>query len=179
MTDTNESILPPENTPTPEVSELDLLRAQEKQTMDMYLRLAADYKNYQNRVAKDIQLAVEQSERKIIIEMIKAIDALDRFFVASYTSTEFMSKDIALIHKQLADSLKRLQIESVPIPIGAPFDSSVAEALTTAKDLNYGDQTVLSVLEKGYTHRSRLLRPARVIVNKIGDTEVEEDVQKS
>lgn len=48
----------------PETSELEALRASEKELREQYIRLAADFKNYQNRVTKDIQLSIELSEKR-------------------------------------------------------------------------------------------------------------------
>ncbi|MFM8430254.1 MAG: nucleotide exchange factor GrpE, partial [Holophagaceae bacterium] len=63
----------------PEITEIEALRESEKELREQYLRLAADFKNYQNRVTKDIQLSIELSEKKILLEALQSLDSLDRF----------------------------------------------------------------------------------------------------
>src|ERR1035438_4241754 len=46
----------------------DLLR-RETELMDQQRRLAADFNNFRNRAQRDISLAVEQTERNILLEM--------------------------------------------------------------------------------------------------------------
>jgi molecular chaperone GrpE len=150
----------------PEVSELETLRIAEKELREQYLRLAADFKNYQNRVSKDIQLSIELSEKKILLETLQSLDSLDRCLATSYQEVPALQQDITLIHKQLADSMKRLGLEPLNLQVGDPFDASHAEALTTVHEPHLADNTIFTVFEKGYSLRGQLLRPARVVVNR-------------
>ena len=154
----------------PETSELEALRASEKELREQYIRLAADFKNYQNRVTKDIQLSIELSEKKILLEALQSLDSLDRCLATSYQEVPALQQDISLIHKQLTDSLKRLGLEPMKIQVGDPFDASHAEALTTVQQSDLADNTIFTVFEKGYWLRGQLLRPARVVVNRHQDT---------
>ncbi|MFZ9834790.1 MAG: nucleotide exchange factor GrpE [Holophagaceae bacterium] len=158
------------STPSPEtheaISELETLRSAEKELREQYMRLAADFKNYQNRVGKDIQLSIELSEKKILLEALQSLDSLDRCLATSYQEISALQQDVNLIHKQLTDSLKRLGLEPLKIQVGDPFDASHAEALTTVQQAELADNTIVTIFEKGYTLRGQLLRPARVVVNR-------------
>ncbi|HCG37351.1 MAG TPA: nucleotide exchange factor GrpE [Acidobacteria bacterium] len=150
----------------PEITEIEALRASEKELREQYLRLAADFKNYQNRVTKDIQLSIELSEKKILLEALQSLDSLDRCLATNYQEVPALQQDINLIHKQLTDSLKRLGLEPLKIQVGDLFDASHAEALTIVHQPDLADNSIFTVFEKGYTLRGQLLRPARVVVNR-------------
>ncbi len=170
-----ENLLPSEEssnlTPeiSPEISELETLRTSEKELREQYLRLAADFKNYQNRVTKDIQLSIELTEKKILLEALQSLDSLDRCLATSYQEAPALQQDVSLIQKQLSDSLKRLGLEPIKIQTGDLFDASYAEALTTVNEPNMADNTIFTVFEKGYWLRGQLVRPARVVVNRHQD----------
>jgi len=51
-------------------------------------------------------------------------------------------------------------------PIGQPFDPAWHEAMVAQESRDQPANTVLSVIQKGYSLNGRLLRPARVIVSK-------------
>lgn len=144
---------------------LHALEKREAEQMDKYHRLLADFANYRNRTARDIQMAVDQSERKLLMEMLPVIDNFERCIGATYLTVEDCRSGVALIHKQFLDALKRVGVEDVPAQIGDPFDAQFAEALTTTADPNLPDGTIAAIFERGFRLRDQLLRPVRVVVN--------------
>ena len=51
-------------------------------------------------------------------------------------------------------------------PAGQPFDPAWHEAMVAQESRDFPADTVLTVIQKGYSLNGRLLRPARVIVSK-------------
>jgi molecular chaperone GrpE len=51
-------------------------------------------------------------------------------------------------------------------PIGQPFDPNWHEAMAVQESREQPANTVLAVIQKGYSLNGRLLRPARVLVSK-------------
>lgn len=144
----------------------DLLR-REAELMEQQRRLAADFNNFRNRAQRDISLAVEQAERKILLEMLPVLDNFDRGLGATYQDVESFRSGIELIRKQFLESLRRLNVEQLPLQVGEPFDALNAEALTTFTDPNLPDGAVAAIYERGFTLKGQLLRAARVVVNRI------------
>jgi molecular chaperone GrpE len=134
---------------------------------DKHHRLMADFANYRNRTAREIQMAVDAAEKKLLLEILPIVDNFERCLGASYPSVEAIHNGVLLIHKQCSDALRRAGVEPVPLDPGDPFDAQHSEALTTTQDPSIPDGAVAVVLERGYTLRSTLLRPARVIVNNL------------
>lgn len=146
--------------------QLEELIAREAGLMDQHKRLAADFNNFRNRAQRDITMAVEQNERRVLNEILPVLDNLERSLDASYSDMQSFRNGIELIHKQFYDALRRLGAEPVALQVGDPFDALTAEALTTMTNPELPDGAVAAVYEKGFKLRKQLLRPARVVVNR-------------
>ena len=152
-------------------SQMEELLQREADLMDHQRRLAADFNNFRNRAQRDIALAVEQSERKILLEVLPVLDNFDRGMGATYQDVESFRSGIELIRKQLLEALRRLGVEQLPLQVGDPFDALNAEALTTFSDPNLPDGAVAAIFERGFNLTGQLLRAARVVVNRAQDPE--------
>lgn len=137
----------------------------EKDELEKYRRLLADFANYRNRAGRDIQMAVDQSERRVLLELLPVLDSFERCIDSTYASLEDFHMGVELIRKQFLDALRRLGAEPIGLDVGAPFDAKHAEALTTTRNPDLPDGSVAAVFERGFTLRDQLLRAARVVVN--------------
>lgn len=146
------------------IQELEKLEAEH---LDKHHRLLADFANYRNRTSRDIQMAVDQSERKLLLEILPVLDNFERCVGSSYQSVEDFRNGISLIQKQFLDALRRMGVECVELKVGDPFDASHAEALSTIGDPKLQDGAVAAIYERGFTLRDQLLRAARVVVNHL------------
>ena len=70
---------------------------------------------------------------------------------------------VAIIHRQLQDILARMGLTEVESE-GKPFDPHIHEAVSQVETDEHPEGTVLSVFQKGYLFKDRLLRPAMVNV---------------
>jgi len=147
----------------------DLLR-REAELMDQQRRLAADFNNFRNRAQRDIALAVEQAERKILLEMLPVLDNFERGLGATYQDVESFRSGVELIRKQFLEAFRKLHVEPLPLEVGDPFDALNAEALTTFADPNMPDGAVAAIYERGFNLKGQLLRAARVVVNRLQDS---------
>ncbi|MBI3131271.1 MAG: nucleotide exchange factor GrpE [Acidobacteria bacterium] len=147
--------------------QLEELIQREVSLMDQHKRLAADFNNFRNRSQRDIQLSVEQAERKLLNEILPVLDSFERALEASYPDLDTFRNGVELIRKQFHDALRRNGVEQVQLNLGDPFDALTSEALTTMTNPALPDGSVAAVYEKGFKLRDVLLRPARVVVNRI------------
>lgn len=141
------------------------MEKRETEQSDKHHRLLADFANYRNRTGRDIQMAVDLSERKLLLELLPVIDNFERCIASTYGTVDDCRNGVALIHKQFLDALKRIGVEGLDVKAGDTFDAQHAEALTTASDPGFADGAIVSVFERGYLLRDQLLRAARVVVN--------------
>lgn len=143
----------------------------EAELLDQHRRLAADFNNFRNRAQRDIALAVEQAERRILLEMLPVLDNFDRGLGASYQDVETFRSGVELIRRQFLEALRRLNVEPLALQVGDPFDALHAEALTTFSDPALPDGAVAAIYERGFNLKGQLLRAARVVVNRHPDAE--------
>ena len=149
--------------------QLEEMMKREAELMEQHRRLAADFNNFRNRAQRDIALAVEQAERRILLEVLPVLDNFDRGLGASYQDVETFRSGVELIRRQFLEALRRLNVEPLPLQVGDPFDALHAEALTTYSDPALPDGAVAAIYERGFNLKGQLLRAARVVVNRHPD----------
>ena len=147
------------------------LEKREADVLDHYKRLKAEYLNYRDRSARDTQVALNQADRKVLLEILPVLDNFERSLGASYPDMEAFRIGVELIHKQFVDALRRIGAEPVTLRVGDPFDALHSEALTTISNATLPDGVIAAIYERGYMLRDQLLRPARVVVNHNPDAE--------
>ena len=135
--------------------------------VEQHRRLSSDFANFRNRANRDTQMAVDQAERKLLLEILPILDNFERGLAASYPSVDALRGGIELVHKQFLDTLRRLGVSAVDLKVGDPFDASHAEALTTIASQELPDHSIANIFERGFMLRNLLLRPARVVVNHL------------
>jgi molecular chaperone GrpE len=131
-----------------------------QENLDKALRAAADRDNLEKRAAREIEQAHKYAVESFAKSLLPVVDSLER-------ALEHVGKDegMELTFKLLLDTLKKHHLEQID-PTDQPFDPEKHEALTAQPSSTVPAQTVMSVVQKGYTLHGRLLRPAQVIVSK-------------
>jgi molecular chaperone GrpE len=142
------------------------LETAEQDSLDKHNRLLAEFANYKNRVAREIQFAITIAEKKLLLEFLPVVDNFERCIALVYTNVEDLNSGVTLIYKQLLEALRKVGVEGIEIHVGDTFDAQHSEALTTISRPDLADGVVSTVFERGFMLRDQLLRPARVIVNK-------------
>ncbi|MGB9185907.1 MAG: nucleotide exchange factor GrpE [Solirubrobacteraceae bacterium] len=141
------------------------------QMADEYLNLAqrtrAEFENYRKRTAREAAAAQERGAIKLALELLPAIDNLDRA-LAHAAATESngdgsLLSGIKHVHSDLIAALKRADIEAYS-PEGEPFDPQYHEAVAQQPVEGAEPGTVVEVYQRGYRRGDSVLRPARVIV---------------
>jgi molecular chaperone GrpE len=140
-----------------------------KNHWEQYLRALADVDNVRKRAAKDLENARQFAVERFAQELVGVKDALE-LAIANAEKAASGKADIgSLIEGQnatlrlLAKAFEKAQIEEVN-PEGKPFNPELHEAMM-AQPSDAEPNTVLAVIQRGYTLNGRLLRPARVVVS--------------
>ncbi len=139
---------------------------------DRWLRTEAELQNFRRRAARDNEEARRNSEESVFLEIVAALDDLERAIAAAGESGAQGAwlQGVSLVAQRLRDYLQRQGVRVVD-PIGEPFDPNVHDALIEV-DLPEGAEpgTVVQVVQKGYARGDRALRPARVVVARSSGT---------
>ncbi len=155
----------PESEPTPE-SELDQAKAEVSEYKDRMTRVQAEMDNLRKRTARDIQNAHKFALESFARELLSVTDSMDLGLTAARDADDIASiiEGIELTSKQLFGVLEKFNVEVMDAQ-GVRFDPEQHEAMTMVPNPDMEPNTVMDVVQKGYTLNGRLLRPARVIVS--------------
>jgi molecular chaperone GrpE len=133
---------------------------------DRWLRAEAELQNFRRRSLREWDEARRSAEERVMLEMITAIDDLDRALEAAREAgaTETWTEGVRLTVQRLREYLARQGVVTLE-PLGEPFDPTFHEAmLEIDAPAGRAPGDVVQVVLKGYARGDRALRPARVIV---------------
>ncbi|MGC0119057.1 nucleotide exchange factor GrpE [Pseudoalteromonas piscicida] len=146
-----------------------------KQTIDSQkdsvVRAAAELENVRRRAAQDVEKAHKFALEKFSNELLPVIDNLERAIEFSDKENETLKpvlEGIDMTIKTFADALAKFGVEAVN-PQGEAFNPELHQAMSIQPSNDVSPNTVLAVMQKGYTLNGRLLRPAMVMVSKAAE----------
>ena len=130
---------------------------------DKYLRLQAEFDNYRKRTAKEKESLYTDAKIDTVKALLGVYDNLERG-LAQYGDEESPHrKGLEMVFNQFKESLKKLGVETMDAA-GKPFDPEKHNAVMHVEDENYGENTVVEVLQQGFTLGDKVLRFAIVKV---------------
>ena len=130
---------------------------------DKYLRLAAEYDNYRKRTAKEKESLYNDAKIDTVKALLGVYDNLERG-IAQYGDEESPHrKGLEMVFNQFKESLRKLGVETMDA-VGQPFDPEKHNAVMHIEDESYGENTVVEVLQQGFTLGDKVLRFAIVKV---------------
>jgi molecular chaperone GrpE len=144
---------------------------------DEYLALAqrtqADFENYRKRAVRDAAAAKERGAVKLVLELLPAIDNLERALAhvdttesdgdAAGNGTASLVAGIKHVHSDVIAALGRAGIECYS-PEGESFDPQYHEAVAQQPVEGAAPGVVVEVFQRGYRMGENVVRPARVVV---------------
>jgi molecular chaperone GrpE len=131
-----------------------------------YRALELDREAFRERLNRDLERRVDIARAETLRRVIGVLDDLDRALAAARSAADprGLADGVALIRDHLFQALAVEGVEAIDT-LGHPFDPSRAEAVATEPTEDAGrDNLVIEEVEKGYSLRGTLLRPARVRV---------------
>ena len=140
-------------------------------------RVSADYANYQKRSYKQTTETVCFEREKLIKSLLPAIDDLERTIKnasASPAEPAVIISGIKIVYDHILDILKACGVEQIKA-VGEKFDPFLHQAISQAQDTGKEDNVVLDENQKGYKVAGKVIRPSKVIVNKLSKTEPAKD----
>lgn len=131
------------------------------------LRAQADAINVQRRAEAEVDKARKFALERFVGEMLPVVDNLERALAAAGESDtdNAVLEGVELTLKSLVDALRKNGVESID-PMGEPFDPQTAQAMSMVENPDVEPNTVIAVMQKGYSLNGRLVRPAMVMVSK-------------
>ncbi len=148
---------------TPEVRVAELEQALEEAKAQV-LYVKAEGENIRRRSFEDIDKARKFALEKFSGELLAVKDSLDAALAVESATVESYKDGVELTAKQLLSVFEKFNIAELN-PIEEKFNPNMHQAISTI-DSDTEPNTIVSVLQKGYTLNDRVLRPALVVVSK-------------
>jgi len=142
---------------------------------DQMLRVQAEMQNVRRRAELDVEKAHKFAVEKFANEMVTVVDNLERGLAAApeEEATQAIRDGMAMTLDGLINGLARFKVEQVN-PEGEAFNPELHQAMSMVENPDLAPNTVIAVMQKGYTLNGRLLRPAMVMVSK-GAAQIDEN----
>ena len=121
-------------------------------------RLQAEYSNYKKRVDRDRILVADIATGAALIELLPILDDLDRACEHGELTGGFKA-----VADQITNFSQKLGLQKFG-EAPSTFDPNIHEALMHETSTEVKERTVTKILQPGYKHKERVLRPARVVV---------------
>ena len=148
-------------------AEIEKLQAEVAETKDQALRVQAEAQNIRRRAEADVEKAHKFGQEKFAQEVLTVLDNLERALAAAPEdeATKAICEGVEMTHQGLVSSLEKFQVTAID-PQGEAFNPEHHQAMSMVENAEVPPNTVIAVMQKGYTLHGRLLRPAMVMVSK-------------
>lgn len=137
-------------------------KAQEHYDAWMYAK--AESENIRRRAAEDVSKAQKFAVERFSNEMLAVKDSLEAGLAVQTENIESFKSGMELTLKQLSSVFEKFNIQEIN-PVGEKLDPHKHQAISMV-DSDQPANTVVSVMQKGYSLNDRVLRPALVMVAK-------------
>ena len=132
---------------------------------DAWLRALADAENARKRAQSDIAMARKYAAERIVEDLLPVMDGLEATLGAGGASPDALRSGVELTQKQLRNAFERAGVAEVNPDPGQRFDPHRHQAMA-AVESDQEPNSVLAVMQKGYSLQDRVVRPALVTVAK-------------
>jgi molecular chaperone GrpE len=143
------------------------LKAQIAAEKDRVLRLSAEFENFKKRKQRELDDFKKFANETIFRQILSVMDNLERAISAAKDNADesALLDGVKLTYKDIVKLFESFNVKTVDAQ-NQVFDPSFHQAVNQEETDEVPENTVLTVLQKGYLLHDRLLRPAMVIVSK-------------
>ncbi|MCB4748067.1 MAG: nucleotide exchange factor GrpE [Sulfurovum sp.] len=153
---------------TQEVDPLETAKAEAAEYKDKYIRAHADFENAKKRLEKDKANAVSYANESFAKDILAVIDSFEQALTSIESAgeehsgevLEKMKEGVKLTYEQLKKVLEKNYIKE--IVCDGEFDPEVHQAIMQVESDEHESGSIVQVMQKGYTIKDRVLRPAMV-----------------
>jgi len=140
------------------------LEARHAELSDAYLRAKAEAENTRRRAEEEMAKARKFAVESFAESLLPVRDSLEAAIAIPAATPEQLLEGVHATLRQLTTALERNKVVEVNPPAGAKFDPHQHQAISVVPAAQEPN-TVVAVLQKGYTIADRVLRPALVTVS--------------
>ncbi len=131
---------------------------------DKNLRAYAEIENIRRRNSEEISKARKFGIEFFAESLIPVKDSLEASLIQKDQSIRSIHEGVKAILRQLVSVFDRNQIKEISPKTGEKFDPYLHQAVSSIKTADQDINTIVQVLQKGYSIWDRILRPAMVVI---------------
>ena len=136
---------------------------------NQFLRLQAEMENLRKRSERDVSNAHKFALEKFSAELLPIKDSLEMGIAAATEGDGIDAEKILegseLTLKMLGSAFSKFNVKEIS-PLNDKFNPEYHEAISMQERADVEPNTVVTVIQKGYTLNERLIRPAMVVVSR-------------
>ncbi len=136
---------------------------------DQLVRARAELDNLRKRQERELENAHKYALDRFVSELLPVWDSLELGLKAASgegtADPEKLIEGTELTLKLLRDAMEKFNVTQID-PEGEPFDPELHQAMSMQPRDDVPPNTVVNVVQKGYTLNDRLVRPAMVMVSQ-------------
>ncbi|MEE9326702.1 MAG: nucleotide exchange factor GrpE [Cocleimonas sp.] len=139
-------------------------QAKADENWETVLRMKADLDNQRKRTEKQVEDAHKFAVKKFMEELLPVADSME-MGLAAEGDVEQIKEGVALTKKVFDSAMGKFGLEAVD-PLGEKFNPELHQAMAMQPSEEYDEGCVSAVMQKGFTLKGRIVRPAMVMVVK-------------
>lgn len=155
----------PQEASSPVEQQMEALQAELAAAREQVLRASAEMANVRRRAEQDVEKAHKFALERFAGELLPVVDNLERALAAIPLEETVNREGVELTLKSLLSALEKHGVSLID-PHGQHFNPEHHQAIAMLDAPHAAPNTVVDVMQKGYSLHGRLLRPAMVAVAK-------------
>jgi molecular chaperone GrpE len=140
-------------------------QAKIEEQRETWLRALAEAENARKRAQADIAAAHKFAVERLTENLLPVVDSLEAALGAESADAAALKSGVELTLKQLRGALERARVAEISPAAGERFDPHRHQAIA-AVEADAEPNSIVAVIQKGYSLHERVIRPALVTVAK-------------
>ena len=120
--------------------------------------------NSNRRKDEECNRLLKYKDEDIIMDLLQVVDNFERALSVKSTDENYQ-KGFVMIYAGLRTVLDKYEVKEIEC-LGLEFDPMYHQAVLTDHIDGKKDNEIIEVMQKGYTYKDKVIRPAMVKVNK-------------
>lgn len=137
-----------------------------KELEDKNIRVTAEMVNSLRRKEEENNRLMKYASESLILDILSTIDNFERALSVKSDNADIENyqKGFDMIYQNLVNTLKKYEVKEIEC-LGLEFDPTYHQAVMTDHIDGKKENEIIEVLQKGYTYKDKVIRPAMVKVN--------------
>lgn len=144
--------------------EIEAMNKKANDAVDEALRAKAELINYRKRKDEEVERLLKFANEDLMVELLPSLDNFERALKMESTDSKLLD-GMKMVYQSLVNTLVKYGVKEIKAE-GEKFDANLHEAVITESKEGVEEDVILEVLQKGYTLKDKVIRPAMVKVNK-------------